>query len=119
MNRLIKVSLGAMLAVVPGASLSIPAFAKEPELPVACASVINPRSGSADGELRRAEVQRPAPLRSGPNSSCEITYRVPPGGTVDLFGCEEGWCHVSYGTEAGFVPMAWLDPIPDRTPDFD
>jgi hypothetical protein len=61
-----------------------------------------------------AEVVGGVDLRSGPGTTCDTTYFLPAGGTVDLVGCGAVWCGIVYGTEAGYVPKRFLGGQVDR-----
>ncbi|MDN2564886.1 hypothetical protein N1F89_01510 [Aquibium sp. A9E412] len=63
-----------------------------------------------------AEVIDEIELRRGPSASCEGFYLVPAAGTVEVIGCANDWCGVSYGTRTGYLPAVALDDMPNRAP---
>jgi hypothetical protein len=67
-------------------------------------------------DVVRVELQRRAILRDGPDSDCTGATEVPAGATMQLLDCDDAWCLVAYGTDAGFVPAEFIERMPDRVP---
>jgi len=55
-----------------------------------------------------AVVQQDLNLRAGPGIDYEVISAMPSGATVDVMGCEAGWCRVAFGGTTGFASRGYL-----------
>ena len=55
-----------------------------------------------------AVVQQDLNLRAGPGIDYEVIAAMPSGATVDVMGCEAGWCRVAFGDTTGFASRGYL-----------
>jgi uncharacterized protein YraI len=64
-----------------------------------------------------------ATLRAGPGAQYQAVGRVPPRATVDVAGCNSGWCEVAWNGADGFVNAGVLamagEPAPVAGADYD
>lgn len=57
-----------------------------------------------------AVVQQDLNLRAGPGVDYAVIAAMPSGATVDVMGCEAGWCRVAFGGTTGFASRGYLGP---------
>src|SRR5215469_9924112 len=55
-----------------------------------------------------AVVQQDVNLRAGPGIGYEVIAAMPSGATVDVMGCEAGWCRVAFSGTTGFASRGYL-----------
>ncbi len=55
-----------------------------------------------------AVVQNDLNLRSGPGTDYDVIAAMPAGSTVNVLGCQGGWCQVAFGGTAGFASRSYL-----------
>jgi uncharacterized protein YraI len=55
-----------------------------------------------------AVVQQDLNLRAGPGIDYDVIAAMPSGATVDVMGCEAGWCRVAFGGTTGFASRGYL-----------
>ena len=55
-----------------------------------------------------AVVQDGVNLRSGPGTGYEVITAMPAGATVDVMGCQGGWCQVAFSGTTGFASRSYL-----------
>src|SRR5215469_1625461 len=55
-----------------------------------------------------AVVQQDVNLRAGPGIDYDVITAMPSGATVDVMGCEAGWCRVAFGGATGFASRGYL-----------
>jgi len=55
-----------------------------------------------------AVVQNDLNLRSGPGIEYPVVAAMPSGATVDVMGCEAGWCRVGFNGTVGWASRAYM-----------
>jgi uncharacterized protein YraI len=55
-----------------------------------------------------AVVQTDVNLRTGPGTNYDVLTALPAGATVDVIGCQQSWCRVSYAGTSGFASRGYL-----------
>jgi uncharacterized protein YraI len=55
-----------------------------------------------------AMVQNDLNLRSGPGTGHGVVAVMPAGSSVNVFGCQAGWCEVAFGGQTGFASQRYL-----------
>jgi uncharacterized protein YraI len=55
-----------------------------------------------------AVVQEPVNLRAGPGVEFPVVTAIPGGAPIDVIGCEDAWCRVTFGRAVGFASRDYL-----------
>jgi len=54
----------------------------------------------------------PATMRAAPTAQARVVQRIPANAQIDLSGCRDAWCYVSWRDLFGYIPARAVEAAP-------